>query len=968
MTQTVEPAAVGRLTVGKRSWPNLPLACHNGDDPQVQEASLEFRLLGPLAVFRDGEPVALGGRRRRAVLAMLVLQRGRVVSTDRLIAGVWGDEPPETVLTALHGHVSQLRRVLGEVLVTRAPGYVLESPDARVDVELLELRLEQGRAALAAGDPAAASRALDEASGLWRGPPLDDVADLPFAREARPALEELEVTLREEHAEAELAGGRSEEVVPELRALVGQNPLRERPRAQLMLALHRAGRQAEALAAYDDARRTLSEELGIEPGEPLRKLHEAILREDPALGRPAAAALPAPRPVELAEHNVPVPLTALIGRSPELDGIGEALRRTRLVTLTGPGGVGKTRLATEVARGQIGRRPDGVWLVDLTAGPDPAAEVARTLDVGGGSSTAPSELLRGYLADRDLLLVIDNCEHVIDACAGLASSLLSSCARLRILATSREPLGVSGETVWRLDSLPAEAGSRLFLERARQREHGFMPDAAGSATIAELCERLDRLPLAIELAAARIGVMSPTEILADLEARLGALGGGSRLSPARHKTVRAAVEWSYELLDATEQRALRNLAVFVGGFDAGAAMAVVGGLTVDGLARLVDKSVVASGKTSRGTTRYRLLETIREHAHELLSASGELEGTRERHLHHYLAVAEQADPGWPPFVTGALLDQRREDYENIRAAIEWSAESDPCAGMRLLAGSRELFQMLGMADGRRLAELLLPRCEARDRCRVEVLMMAGILAMVIADPEASHAFHSDARRLSSELGDSELEGFAMLFRGLMQTLSLAVDPARADLEAALTLHRQANNRVGEGMTLAALGLTLLLTDEPDPARELLEQALAIHTAAGYPWGEGQARIYLATTFEATDPRTASLHYRRALECLQRYRDTVLLPNALIGQAGVIARRDPATALRVTAAAVSVRVRAHGNFPGFFAARMERIRAGCEAALGTDAARIWADGSRLGIDQAIALAFADSPPPAPLPPA
>jgi DNA-binding CsgD family transcriptional regulator len=238
--------------------------------------------------------------------------------------------------------------------------------------------------------------------------------------------------------------------------------------------------------------------------------------------------------------------------------------------------------------------------------------------------------------------------------------------------------------------------------------------------------------------------------------------------------------------------------------------------------------------------------------------------------------------------------------------------------------------------------------------------------MVMADPEASHAFHSDARRLSAELGESELEGFATFFRGLMQALSMAVAPARVDLEAAIALHRRANSRVGEGMALATLGLTFLITGEPARARELLEQALAIHTAAGYPWGEGQARLYLATTIETTDPQAAALHYRRAIECFQHYRDTNLLANALIGQAGLITRRDPAGALRVTAAAVSVRVRVHGNFPGFFGARMERIRAGCEAVLGTDADRIWAEGSKLTIDEAIALAFGASRPRAPAP--
>ena len=540
-------------------------------------------------------------------------------------------------------------------------------------------------------------------------------------------------------------------------------------------------------------------------------------------------------------HNLPVALTPLIGRSRELDAIGETLRRSRLVTLTGPGGAGKTRLAIELARRQIGRRADGVWLVDLTAAADldPAAEVARTLAVGGRSAASPTDSLRGYLADREVLLVLDNCEHVIDACAELTTRVLSACPGAHILATSRESLGVSGETVWRLDPLEAHDAQRLFVERARQRQPNFFPGEQTEITIAALCARLDHLPLAIELAAARVSVMSPAEILSALAARLDALGGNRRSFPERHRTLRATIEWSHALLDADQQRAFRSLAVFVGGFDAGAALAVAPGLMLDTFARLVDKSIVTVGKSARGGTRYRLLETIREFAHERLAEAGELEAARERHLRHFSVPEDEVIPdGWPSLRAIEVLDEIEEDYGNVVAALEWAATSNGCAGVQLLFARRDLFLMLGQADGRRLADLLLERCPARDRHRIELLITAGLLAMLVADVPAAKRAHDQASELAVALGEPRLEGWAHFFHGLADTLGGAGEAARPSLTKARELLDRAGIQIGAAHADATLGLTHAAARDAAQAQELLERALAAQTEAGYRWGPG----------------------------------------------------------------------------------------------------------------------------------
>jgi predicted ATPase/DNA-binding CsgD family transcriptional regulator len=659
-----------------------------------------------------------------------------------------------------------------------------------------------------------------------------------------------------------------------------------------------------------------------------------------------------------AEHNVPLPLTSLVGRVRELDAIGETMRRTRLVTVTGPGGVGKTRLAIALAHRQVGRHAHGVWLVDLATAstPDVPAETARALGMQSPRDISSTEALRAYLAGRDVLLVLDNCEHVVAASAVLATALLTSCADVRVLATSRESLGVAGETVWKLDPLEAEDAARLFVERARQRHPRFVPDPAADAAIDELCARLDRLPLAIELAAARIGVLAPAELLSGLAARRAVLGEGGRLAPAHHRTVRATVEWSYQLLEPAEQKAFRGLAVFVGGFDADAAASVVPAMSIDMLARLVDKSLVSVAQTTRGRTRYRLLETMREYAAERLVEAGERATVEAGHFRHFAALADVSREEWLSTGRQRFINELDGDYENVRAALEWALSSDPCAGARALVGARDLFQRFGQRDGWRLARGLLERCPARDRYRVEACIAAGQLATSMGDVEAARDVLEQARELNAEVGDAVLEAWTRFFQGLTETLAGALESGREHLEASRSLHRELGIRIGEGRSTMALAMTFLTERNSDRAKKLLTAALSTYVAEDDRWGQGASHTFLGIVSEPDDPIRATEHYRSAVELLRPYEDAAILPIALVAQAGVLGRREPANGLRVAAAAYAIRARVGGDFPPLHRARAERIRLALEEGVGDAAERLWAEGWRLGVDDAVALAF------------
>ncbi len=483
--------------------------------------------------------------------------------------------------------------------------------------------------------------------------------------------------------------------------------------------------------------------------------------------------------------------------------MGKALRRTRLLTLTGPGGVGKSRLARELAGQLTPRPPDGVWLVDLVLvpfGSDVPAETARTLGIRSPGGAAAIEALGRYLDARHALLVLDNCEHVLDSCAGLAAALLGRCAHVRILATSREPFVIHGEAVREVDPLAPEDASRLFVERARLGVGtAYVLGDDDEAVVAQLCARLDCLPLGIELAAARVATMSVAEIMHSVETSLGELDGRQH-----RRSVRAAVTWSGRLLEPTEQKAFRRLAVFVGGFDAAAAQAVAPGLSIEMLGRLVDTSLVTLAPSAGGRTRYRLLETVREHAWELLVEAGEATAAASRHLHHYASLGDDAFAGWPPPGAPQLVADLEDDYANVRAAADWAATADPCAGVELLARTKDLFIMLGPADGLRLARTLLEVCQTRDRARVVVQITAGLLATLLAGSRAAELDLIEARTLSAKLGDEPLEAWARFFQGVAEASDGAVAPARAHLEAARTGFRALGLTTGEARATAML--------------------------------------------------------------------------------------------------------------------------------------------------------------------
>ncbi len=842
---------------------------------------MEFRILGSVEVVDGGLVRDLGGLRERTLLARLLLSSGQVVSADRLAEDLWAGRPPAHWMATLRVYISRLRRALGDgsaAVATQPPGYRITLGESELDADRFAQLVATAREDLTAGRAEAAAAGLREALGLWRGPALSDVADFAFAQADVARLEEARLAAIEDRVQADLACGGHAGLVSELDGLVAAHPLRERLCGQRMLALYRCGRQADALQAYQDVRGRLDDELGIDPNPALQRLHQAILRQEPELdwrsadgGAAAQDPAEAQRDARSAEDRtgvgpawatpeatpgwLPAETTSFIGRESELATIRDLLGLSRLLTLTGPSGSGKTRLAIKAAAQGSGRYPDGVRLVELApvTGPDLVTAVAASALGAREEPGRPlADTIAAHLRDREALLIIDNCEHVLDAAADLINGLLRRCPSLRILATSQSRLNVAGEATWPVPPLtvpaPAEedplviAGAesvRLFCDRAGLARPGFSLAADNAAAVREICRRLDGIPLALELAAARLNALTPRQLAARLDDRFRLLSGGSRTSLPRHRTLQAAIEWSHDLLSEAEQAAFRRLAVFAGGATLEAAEVVLPDQELpaeaifETVSALVDRSLLTT-EERHGSMRYGMLESVHQFAREQLTQAGEQEELSRRHLDWLVYYAAQADLDGPD--QGAWLDLLETDVENIRAGLEWGLAQPGSELALALAGSLAPFWMVrGHAGiGRRWLDSALAAAGpgASPRLRAIALDGAGQLAYVQSDHDAQLGYQRESLAIWRDLGDDESTASCLGELGAAAHIRGEYPAAQAMYGEALDLARRAGATNVMARCLSGLGRLALHTDDQDQATAYYTESMARFRAAG----------------------------------------------------------------------------------------------------------------------------------------
>ena len=836
---------------------------------------MDIRVLGPLELVGTEGPLPLAAPMQRRLLAALVTRAGDTLSADALIDTLWGEAPPASAAKVLQTYVSQLRKTLpeGARIVTRGAGYALELENASLDAGRFELLLEEGRKAVREGNPALGASLLRRALALWRGQAYGEFAYDEFARGEAERLEELRLVAIEERFGAELALGRHAELLPELQSLARLQPLRERLQAQAMLALYRCGRQTEALDLYATVRATLRDELGLEPGQELRALQQRILKHDPALAVARAA--------EESRSILPAPPNALVGRRDELAELCRLLVReqVRLLVLTGAGGSGKTRLALEAAHETALSFANGAAFVDLAPLRDPelvVGTISRALAISDVAGQEPLDTLVAALRPLEVLLVVDNAEH-LRAASPLFVALLARAPRLTLLVTSRVVLHLSGEHVYPVEPLAEKAAVALFHERAHEAEPRFHPSAADEDAILHICQRLDGLPLAIELAATRVRTLIPTELLARLEPRLPLLRSGPRDLPARQKTLRATLEWSYDLLDKSEQRDLVRLAVFAGGCTLEAAEAVCG-TTLERLGSLVDHNLLKRAITAGGS-RYTMLETIREYALERLDRAPDADDVRRRHAEFFLATAESAN------LNAAKLDVQKPmrhdvalaEQENIRAALAWSLASGSVAlGLELAAWMEWFWIMHDPHEGIRWFAGLLehPRAESvAPGIRADALRAYGSSTDIAGRDEDAARLYRESLALFEQLRDEHGRAVLLHRLGIQAMRRGELERARELVEASHKIHERRDDRWGQCQTVGTLGAIARDAADDTTASALIGQSRAIARELGVPWWESGMLAELAClSLNAGRIEDAEMHARESLSLAEQLHD------------------------------------------------------------------------------------------------
>ena len=872
---------------------------------------MEFRLLGPVEVVGEGGAVALGGPKQRALLAELLLRRRSAVPRERLVDALWGERPPASAISSLQVYVHGLRRAVGaDRLETRGNAYrVCVDPD-ELDVARFERLLAEARDALATS-PGHTDELLGRALALWRGDALGDLGDSPV-RAAAAGLEDLRLQALELRLDARLALGEHRELIAELEELVAAEPYREHLREQLVLALYRSGRQQDALDAYQEARRAL-DELGVEPGPALRELERAVLRHDPVLAPDEQAEAPRLR--------LPAPPTALVGRRLELTAVEAILRRddVRLVTLTGPGGTGKTRLSLAVAEHLAPEVRGGAAFVDLSSIHD-AELIVPT--IGQALGVGDVQEVESRLATGSMLLVLDNLEQLAAEAAPVLARLLADAPRLRMLATSRVPLRVSGEHEYAVPPLPLTESVALFAARARAIDPAFTLDDETAATVERICGRLDGLPLAIELAAARIRALPLRALEQRLDNALDVLVGGARDLPSRQRTLRATLDWSYELLDADAQRLLTQAAVFAGGFCLADVEAVTGGDPIEPLSALVEAGIVR-----RSGERFTLLETVREYALDHLDDADEV---RRRHLAHYLAVAEST---WSDILAGGApekegIEVQEREADNLRAALTFGVSSgDGEAVARIACAWRWVLLKGGrFAEGRAMFA-------AAAAANVEPLLHASALNGL-----ATFALHQGDTREANELWTKALEinrehgADGEVARCLAELGAVAVAEGRLDLaqaryEETSVLFRELGYREREGIALSNLAAIASNRDDLYASLEFGERAIALQREIDDRPDLAVSLANLApTVLRLGDVARACELLRETVALVEEYGLTLLLAHIIAVAAELAAViGDGALAMKLCGATEAAFASLAGELPEGERLAFERIR-------------------------------------------